>query len=159
MQPGRSISPDASALEHLSHVVRKICDLWGKEEFDNYVNSLIFDSRDGKRQGLPYDAVEDLLFLVELAIAKRALVASELTGMPFKQAFRQFLEKAHKFAPSEPGETDNPWLNPLDRQEGGRIERTERIGRTDHGPTPVPAPPVKRGPTHKKKSWWRRLVG
>jgi hypothetical protein len=153
MQSARSISPDASALEHLSHVVRKICDLWGKEEFDNYVNSLIFDSRDGKRQGLPYDAVEDLLFLVELTVAKRALVASELTGMPFKQAFLQFLEKAQKSAQPEPGETRDPWSNPRDRQEVGRVDRTGRSS------MPAPAEPVKRGHTHKQKSWWRRLVG
>jgi hypothetical protein len=159
MQPGRSISPDASALEHLSHVVGKICDLWGKEAFDHYVNSLIFDSRDGRRQGLPADAVADLLFLVELAIAKRALVASESTGMPFKEIFLRYLEKAQKFAPAEPGEANDPWSNPRDRQEVGRIDRTESIGRTDRGPTPASAPPVKRGAAHKKKSWWRRLVG
>jgi hypothetical protein len=32
------------------------------------------------------EVAEDLLFLVELTIAKRALYASESTGMPFRQA-------------------------------------------------------------------------
>ena len=153
MQPGHSLSPDASALEHMPHLVRQLCELWGREEFENHVNGVIMDSRDGRRLGLPPDAVADLLFLVELTIAKRALIASESTGMPFRQAFRQHLEKAQKFAPSKPGEANDPWSNPFDRHD---VDRTSRM---DYVSKPAPAAPVKRGPTHKKKSWWRRLVG
>ena len=41
------------------------------------------DSRDGKRQGLPWEAAMELMFLADLSVAKRALVASEATGVPF----------------------------------------------------------------------------
>jgi len=138
--------PDASALEHLPHLVRKICELWGKDEFEHDVNQVIMDSRDGKRQGLPPDAVEELLFLLELTVAKRALFASESTGMPFREAFRLHLAKSQKFSVYQADETADPWMNARDR------------GAVSPPPGP-PSTPVKRAPTRRKKSWWRRLLG
>ena len=65
MEPTRSISPDASALERLPHVARQICELWGKDDLERYLNAIIVDSRDGRRQGLPMDVAEEMLFLLE----------------------------------------------------------------------------------------------
>src|SRR5688572_23096562 len=121
MQPGLSISPGASALEQLPHLARMLCDLWGKEEFEHEVNQVIMDSRDGRRQGLPPEATDELLFLVELVIAKRALQASESTGIPFRQAFRQHLEKSQKFALYTAEDFSDPWSNPRERGQAGGV--------------------------------------
>lgn len=149
MQPGLSISPGASALEQLPHLARTLCDLWGKEEFEHEVNQVIMDSRDGRRQGLPPEAMDELLFLVELVIAKRALHASQSTGIPFRQAFRQHLEKSQKFALHTAEDFSDPWSNPRERGQAGGVNRAQ---------VSKAAAPVKR-PAHRKKSWWRRLFG
>lgn len=155
MQPGRSISSHSSALEYLPHLTRQICGLWGKDELEGHLNSLIMDARDGRRQGLPLETVDELLFLLELIIAKRALHASETAGVPFRQAFRQHLEKSRKFTAFKPDETADPWSILNDRREMGRA------GDRSHGamPAPAPAASAKHGRTHRKKTWWRRLVG
>lgn len=131
----------------MPHLMRKICDLWGKEEFEQEINKVIMDSRDGRRVGLPPQAVEDLLFLVELTIAKRALQASESAGIPFREAFRAHLEKSQKFALYKAEENADPWSTARDRQDAGRANRLSQS-----------APSVKRA-RMQKKSWWRRLFG
>ena len=153
MQSGSPVLPDTSALERLPHLARQICDLWDKEEIDSRLNGLIMDSRDGRRQGLPLEVVGELLFLVEFLIAKRALYASETTGMPFGQAFRLHLEKSRRFTAFRPEETTDPWSNPRDRRESGRVERR------DHDAAIAPAARPQHGRALGKKSWWRRLVG
>lgn len=80
---------DACGLERLPHVVKMVCLLWGQPECDAYINRLIMDSRDGSRAGLPWGAALDLLFLAELSVARRALVASQTTGVPFVHMFRR----------------------------------------------------------------------
>jgi hypothetical protein len=66
-------------------VLNKLCQLWGKPECEAYISRLIMDSRDGKRQGLPWQAAMELMFLADLSVAKRALAASESAGVPFPQ--------------------------------------------------------------------------
>ncbi len=83
--------PSASALEQLPHVIGRIGELWGQVEFEPYVNRLVMESRDGKRQGLPWDAARELFFLLELCIAKRALEAEAVTGVPFAEMFARLL--------------------------------------------------------------------
>jgi hypothetical protein len=83
---------DACGLERLPHVVNKLCLLWGKPECDAYISGLVMDSRDGKRQGLPWEAAEELIFLADLIIAKRALAASAASGLPFPQMLKRFRE-------------------------------------------------------------------
>lgn len=80
---------EACGLERLPHVMNKVCLMWGQPECDAYINRLIMDSRDGNRQGLPWEAAMDLMFLAELSVAKRALVASEATGVPFPQMLQR----------------------------------------------------------------------
>mgnify|MGYP001393645959 CR=1 FL=1 len=85
-----ALPSDACGLERLPHVMDKVCLLWGQPECDAYINRLIMDSRDGNRQGLPWQAAMDLMFLAELSIAKRALAASAVTGVPFAQMLQRF---------------------------------------------------------------------
>ena len=150
MQSGRPVSPDASALERMPHLARQICELWGKEEFESRLYGLIMDSRDGRRQGLPQDAVEELLFLADLTIARHALYASETTGMPFRQAYRMHLEKSRKFGVPQTGGGEDPWSNPHDGKEAGRMDRSAQGAGRSAANRPAP---------RKKKSWWRRLIG
>ena len=91
-------------LESLPHVVNKVCLLWGQPECDAYINRLITDSRDGDRQGLPWEAALELLFLAELSVAKRALIASTVTGVPFPQMLQRCRAQACA------AETD-PWAD------------------------------------------------
>src|SRR5262245_38107272 len=88
-----AISPalpsDACGIERLPHVLAKLCQLWGKPECEAYISRLVMDSRDGKRQGLPWEAAMELMFLADLSVAKRALAASEATGVPFAQMLQR----------------------------------------------------------------------
>ena len=146
----------SSALEQMPHLTNKVCMLWGQGEFETFINGLIMDSRDGNRQGLPWEAAQELLFLVELSMAKRALRASEMTGIPFKEMFAQCLDNAEKIgqggsplalAPN-PAAVDH-WSDPRSHLEVGR--KTER-----HVSATV-APVNNSRPSSKKTSWWSRL--
>ncbi len=88
----------------MPHLASQICFLWSQREFEIYINRLIMDTRDGKRQGLPWDAFQELLFLLELSIAKRALLASEVTGVPFSQMFERCLASVRN-----PSGKADPW--------------------------------------------------
>ncbi len=138
-----SLSPDASALERLPHLAQKICALWGQHDFEPFVNQLIMDSRDGARQGLPWEAALELLFLVELSVAKRALLAAETTGVPFKQMFEKGLSQATLSNP-------DPWSDP------GANRQMSGSGR-DRSRSRPPGDRASR--TIEKKSWWRRIFG
>jgi len=87
-----ALSSDACGLERLPHVMNKLCLLWGQPGCEAYISGLIMDSRDGKRQGLPWDVAMELMFLSELSVARRALVASAATGVPFPQMLQRFRE-------------------------------------------------------------------
>lgn len=76
------------------------------------------DSRDGGRQGLPWEAAMDLLFLAELSIAKRALVASAVTGLPFPQMLQSCREQAGR------PESDL-WAHSVPRPKPDRTEREQ----------------------------------
>ena len=136
-----TLSPEASALERMPHLATKICALWGQSEFESFVRGLIMDSRDGRRQGLPWEAALDLLFLMELSVAKRALVAAETTGMPFRRVYEQCMSQLTISGP-------DPWSDPGNKDVRARDRSRSR-------------PPGERTnrPDPKKKSWWQRLFG
>jgi hypothetical protein len=94
IQNSPALPSDACGLERLPHVMNKLCLLWGRPECEAYISGLIMDSRDGKRQGLPWEAAMELMFLAELSIGRRALVASAATGVPFGQMLQRFREMA-----------------------------------------------------------------
>jgi hypothetical protein len=115
-QTSPALSSDACGLERLPHVANKVCLLWGQPECDAYINRLIMDSRDGNRQGLPWEAALDLMFLAELNVAKRALVASTLTGVPFPEMFQRCRAQAYA---TESG----PWADEPSRTEAKQVHR------------------------------------
>jgi hypothetical protein len=87
-----ALPSDACGLERLPHVLNKLCLLWGRPECEAYISRLIMDSRDGSRQGLPWEAAMELMFLGELSVGKRALVASAATGVPFPEMLKRLRE-------------------------------------------------------------------
>ena len=118
----------AAALETMPHLVERICLLWGKAECESYLNGLLLDSRDGARRGLPWDAAQDLMFLAELSMAKRALHASEITGVPFAQMYARCQETAERGGQAaKPGLSlapkDDPWGDPRANANSKQVEK------------------------------------
>jgi len=141
------------ALERLPHIIKRVCLLWGHPEFDAFTSHLLMDSRDGKRQGLPWDVAEELLFLAELRVVKRAIVAAGVTGQPFWDVFNQMLANAEAAQQQLQHEA---WDDPLANKDFSRIKRNESdLSR--------PPPEFDRTNTRKqraaKKSWLTRLLG
>jgi hypothetical protein len=132
-----------SALEQMPHLMQKLCSLWGTGEFAPFVDQIIMDARDGKRQGLPWEAAEELLFLVQLSMAKRALIASETTGLPYHQLLSQV-----RAAAEATGRRGDPWADPRANRETGRVGRDRNRSR------PASADSNRAG---DELPWWRRL--
>jgi len=137
------------ALERLPHIIKRVCLLWGHPEFDSFISHLMMDSRDGKRQGLPWDVAEEILFLAELRVVKRAIVASGITGQPFWETFNQMLANAEA-AQAKLQHTD--WNDPLANRDFSRIKRNE----SDFS---RPPPEFDKKPRPAKKGWLDRLLG
>jgi len=87
-----ALPSEACGLERLPHVLSKLCQLWGRPECEAYISRLIMDSRDGSRQGLPWEVAMELMFLGELSVGRRALVAAVATGVPFPQMPKRLRE-------------------------------------------------------------------
>lgn len=87
-----ALPSEACGLERLPHVLNKLCQLWGRPECEAYISRLIMDSRDGSRQGLPWEVAMELMFLGELSVGRRALAASATTGVPFPQMLKRLRE-------------------------------------------------------------------
>jgi hypothetical protein len=141
-----------SALERLPHITKRVCLLWGHPEFDAFTSHLMMDSRDGKRQGLPWDVAEELLFLAELRVVKRAIVAAGVTGQPFWEVFNQMLANAEA---AQQRLQHEAWDDPLMTKDVSRTLRPE-------GEFTRPPADLARTNTQKmrvKKGWLTRLFG
>ena len=143
----RAVENAAGALEGMTHLVERICLLWGQGEFEQYVNRLILDSRDGARQGLPWEAAQELMFLAELSMAKRALHASEITGVPFQDMFARCLETAERTSRTssslglEP--KADPWADPRASSDASKRDKEPQAG------------PAGNTRGREKSGWWK----
>lgn len=54
-------------LESFPRLAQKACDLWNTPDIVPYLESLLLDDRDGKREGFELSVYDDILFLAELA--------------------------------------------------------------------------------------------
>ena len=145
---GKNRLEEACALERLPHIIKRVCLLWGHPEFDAFTSHLMMDSRDGKRQGLPWDVAEEILFLAELRVVKRAIVASGVTGQPFWETFYKMLANAE----AAQQKLQDDWSDPLANRDFSRLRRVE----SDFS---RPPPELMRNEPSKKKSWLTRLLG
>lgn len=145
-----SLPPEACDLErHLPHLMKKICLLWGDRDFEPFAANLIMDSRDGKRQGLPWGAAQEILFLTELVVAKRAVVAASMTGQPFRQVFRHMQANAEAAAGMAPVNRTAQWNDPMANAER---EKERRDG-------PALGGRGGKRPAKAKKGWLAKLFG
>lgn len=136
-----ALPPAGCALERMAHLCGKVCAEWGQSGFEAYANTLILDARDGNRQGLPWDVAQELHFLGELSIAKRALVAAEMTQLPFRKVYNDLLANAEN---QKQVTAAKLWSDP--RVSGGGVRRDRVAPRRAARPAPT-------------VSWWRRLFG
>ena len=109
---------DMCALERMPHMAKKICLMWCSRELDAFISGLIMDSRDGARQGLPIDVSTELLFLVGINKAVRAIDLAKKTKVNFGEAYR--LIDQSDMAPSE---TNNAWADPLVAKDASTISK------------------------------------
>jgi len=155
---------ETCALERLPHIIKKMCLLWAHPEFESFSSHLLMDSRDGQRAGLPWDVAEEILFLAELRVVKRAIVASDLTGQPFWETYQKMLANAEA---EHQRQQAAAWNDPLSNTDIGRLKSGKSAldrpsGSGKSGPTSMSG---KSGPTSvssarpKKKSWLGRLLG
>lgn len=78
---------NAAALEALPHLCKRVCMMWGTLEFDTYIDSLVMDSRDGERKGLPMAVGAELLWLQNVNKLRRALAIQERLGISLRDAY------------------------------------------------------------------------
>lgn len=124
--------------------------MWTHPEFDAFTSHLMMDSRDGKRQGLPWDVAEEILFLAELRVVKRAIVACGITGQPFWETFNKMLANAEA---AQQKLQDAAWSDPLANKDFSRLKR-------DEADLSRPPPELEKKKTRAtKKSWLDRLLG
>lgn len=171
----KGVGTEACALERLPHIVKRMCLLWAHPEFDAFSAHLLMDSRDGQRAGLPWDVAEEILFLAELRVVKRAIVASDLTGQPFWETYQKMLENAEA---EQQRRQAQAWNDPLSNTDTGRLKtdksalnRASMPGKSwspsTSGKSGTPSVSGKGGPgsvtgknpVPKKKSWLGRLLG
>jgi len=62
-------------IEDLGHISEQVVHLWPTETCRNYLDHLLRDNRGGQRGGFSLPVVDDLLFLIELLDARRAMTA------------------------------------------------------------------------------------
>lgn len=155
---------EACALERLPHIIKKMCLLWAHPEFESFSSHLLMDSRDGQRAGLPWDVAEEILFLAELRVVKRAIVASDLTGQPFWETYQKMLANAEA---EHQRQQAAAWNDPLSNTDTGRLKSKSALDRPSVSGRDEPAAVSgKSGPASvsgrsarpKKKSWLGRLL-
>lgn len=141
--------PVTCALERLPHLSARVEALWGHADIEPSVGRLIMESRDGQRQGLPWDVAQELFFLVKLSIAKRALAAAELTGASFEDMFAQCLKRSARADPSSLRITDS-WSDTRANTDAGRMRHSKDASRrsTSNANHRKPPPP----------NWWRHVL-
>jgi len=83
---GALMDKNEAALEALPHLCKRVCAMWNSLEFDAYINSLVMDSRDGERKGLPMAVGAELLWLQNINKLRRALGIQERLGISLRDA-------------------------------------------------------------------------
>jgi hypothetical protein len=153
-----------SALEHrLPRIAEQCTAYWATPNFESFVSALMMDSRDGGRQGLPWDAAQELLFLLEISIAKRAIVAAQTTGMPYRQVFQSMRNNAEEAARNTANAWSNPALNNDSKDVGLPGQPLNPALALDpnsvSGRKRLQQQREEAGKTPPKKSFWQKLFG
>lgn len=77
-----------SALEDIPHLAEKICAIWGTPELDVLLSQVVLDSRDGDRQGLPFEVAEEIMFMARTNKMLRAIDVMGKLGVNIDAAYK-----------------------------------------------------------------------
>lgn len=132
--------PTMCALERMPHMAKKICLMWCSHELDAFISTLIMDSRDGARQGLPMDIAAELMFLVDLNKSVRAIDLATKTKVNFGAAYR-IIDQGDMAS----GNVNNAWDDPLVAKDAGKISKDSA--------KPAPRPAVRPKKSKRFLSW------
>lgn len=147
------------ALEfRLPRIAEQCTTYWGTGDFEPFIASLMMDSRDGGRQGLPWDVAQELLFLLEISIAKRAIIASQTTGMPYRQVFQSMRNNAEEAAKNTANAWSNPTLNNDSKRVGLPGQPLDKSLMLDPNSVSAKRRLSQLAP-EKPKRWWQKLLG
>ena len=155
----KASTAEVCALERLPHIIKRMCLLWAHPEFESFSSHLLMDSRDGQRAGLPWDVAEEILFLAELRVVKRAIVASDLTGQPFWETYQKMLANAEA---EHQRQQAAAWNDPMYNMDTGRksdksvLDRPSVAGKMAEKTDRASVSGKSARP--KKKSWLGRLL-
>jgi hypothetical protein len=163
-QPGEKRTDDTPkglcVLEHrLPRIAEQCVQYWATPDFEPFVATLMMDSRDGGRQGLPWEAAQELLFLVEISIAKRAIVAAQTTGMPYRQVFQSMRNNAEEAAKNAANHWSNPTLNNDAKRVGMPGTPLDPALALDPNSVSARLKQSQSKKPEKKKSFWQKLFG
>ncbi len=120
--------PSMCALERMPHMAKKICLMWCSRELDAFIPTLIMDSRDGARQGLPMDIAAELMFLIGINKSVRAIDLVTKTKVNFGEAYR-LIEQGDL----APGSVNNTWADPMVAKDASKISK----GSAKPAPRPI----------------------
>jgi hypothetical protein len=91
---------------------------------------------------------------LEISIAKRAIVAAQTTGMPYRQVFQSMRNNAEEAGKN----AANAWSNPtLNNDSKGVGMPGQPLSAALAASANRPAQPASR--PSEKKSWWQKLMG
>lgn len=148
------------ALEfRLPRIAQQCSQYWATADFEPFVASLMMDSRDGARQGLPWDVAQELLFLLEISIAKRAIIAAQSTGMPYRQVFQSMRNNAEEAAKNAGNAWSNPTLNSDAQRVGTPGKPLDAALALDPNSVSAKLRRTKEQAKPEKKGFLQRLLG
>jgi hypothetical protein len=75
-----------AAIESMSHLTSKITSLWMSRDLNTMIYEILLDSRDGDRQGLPFEVAKELMFVAQMNLLMRAKEAAPLLGITVGEA-------------------------------------------------------------------------
>jgi hypothetical protein len=137
-----------AAVEKLPHLAEKMCTLWNTRDLETFVHSVLMDSREGTRQGLPVEVAKEMMFVAELNSLVRAMETASRLQMSLSEASR-VIQEGDRSAQGLPEAGADPWAeNVLTADMAGiRIATRKPAGSAAHRrPMPRSKSPMQDGP-------------
>lgn len=77
-----------AAIETMPRLQSRICGIWGTQDLDMFLNTLVMDSRDGARSGFPVEVAAEILFLTQVNKMVRAYDLAKANNIAIDAAFK-----------------------------------------------------------------------
>lgn len=105
--PSRHSGP----LERMPHLMRRVIELWQTRELSPFVDSLLLDSRDGQRAGLPPEVADELMLLSDVNRVARAMRMADREAIAYGEALRALAIEDASAKRTAHGEYDDPLVS------------------------------------------------